>query len=161
MDQVVRTDPRTHYEAVFDVSYGVNINRMNARAHRRLAHVLSGAQVLAGTAAFTSVIANAPGAVPYLGLLVAAVSVIAHFMAPGEKAVQFAELQRRFTKLQGRVGKLTMEAIDREIADIRADAPDGIEALGVPAYNCTTRQIGRPDAQLREHFGHRLATMLA
>ena len=161
MDQVVRTDPRTHYEAVFDVGYGVNINRMNARAHRRLAHILSGGQVLAGTAAFTTVVANVPGAVPYLGLAVAALSVLGHFMAPAEKAVQFAELQRRFTRLQGRAAKLGIDAIDREIAEIRADAPDGIDALDVPAYNCTAQQIGRPDAQLRVHVGHRLASLLA
>lgn len=153
--------PRSHYEAVLDVRYGLRFNELNERLYRRLDLLFGFVGLFGGTSAFVAVVGSAPVLAACASALVAASAVIERLVRPVEKAVAHAEFRRRFGDLDARSGALDLVAVDAELRRLQADGPLGFAALARPAFNANLRSNGRQDALTPESRLERFAAWFA
>ena len=150
-----------HYQAVLEVRYGIHYNAANERLFRRLKFAFEFVTLFAATAAGGAFLTQDPKLAAQSALGLAALSVLAHLVAPGELAARFNEGYRRFTALDRRAAAMTAGEIRDAIGELRADLPWGISALGPVAYNRTMRANGRDDAADRLTTWQRLVALMA
>lgn len=135
-----------HYQAAFEVRYGIHYNAANERFFRRLKFAIEFITLFAATTGVAAYVNQDPALAGMAALGLSALAVMAHLLAPGELAIRFNEGYRRFTELDRLTQTMTAAEIKDAIGKIRADLPWGVGALGPIAYNLTMRANGRDDA---------------
>lgn len=141
------SDP--HYQAVLEARFGIHYNVLNERFFRRLKFVFEIVSFLSGTAAVGAVLGNRPDLMMVAGVAIAVLAGANLLLSPGEAAVRFNEIYRRFTDLDRRAKSLKADEIREAISAIRADAPWGIDSLRPYAYNRCLEANGFADGLMR------------
>jgi hypothetical protein len=145
----IRTDPRTHYEAVLDIGYAIQWNALNERLFRRLDAAIKIIMLFFSTTAVGGYLASSPRIAAFSALLLAFLTIFDVVISPGRKVCEFNEAQRRFTELEGKAPQLKLPDLEREIRTLRAQhTTPGISGLSTVAYNQNVRSNGRLDSQL-------------
>lgn len=156
-----RTDPRSHYEAVNDVKYGQRLMLITGRFNRRLDKMLTGTQLLLGTAAVGGLLATMPTLATIAGVLIAVLSLIQILCEPAIKAHICEQQRKRWVALLGVAPDLDLNELDKRIAAIREESVPEIELLRVPAYNQVMQEISRSEWRLPEKSWHRFMAAIS
>lgn len=153
------TQIRTLEQAVADVRYGIEFGRLNERFWQRIDTTLNLVQVLAGAMALAGALSRAD-VLAAAGLAMAVVSALQIALQPGRRAAGFLVARQAFHALNKRAWQFSVDEIDAALEDLRATAPQGLDALALPALNAVNRQHGQAE-QHRLHLGAKLAAALA
>ncbi|NQD37459.1 hypothetical protein HPT27_10505 [Permianibacter sp. IMCC34836] len=156
-----RTDPRSHYEAVTDVKYANRLMLITGRFLRRMDKVLTGAQLLLGTAAVGGLIATKPTLATVAGVLIAVLSLVQILWEPAIKAHICEQQRKQWAALLGVASELELNELDKRIAAIRAETTPEIDLLRVPAYNQVMLEISRSEYQLPESRWQRFMSAIS
>lgn len=140
-----RTDERTSYEAVGDIRYSIRYFHLQRRFFRKIEGLFRLVYVVAGSSAFAGYLSKDPKLAGIAALVTAIVTALDIVWSPGSKAQTCFEIVRRYTDLDRKSNKLTLEELDDEIHNIRnyTEAP-AIEALRIPALNDSLLERGLP-----------------
>lgn len=157
----VRTDPRTHYEAVGDISYNCKFYLMQERFFSKLAGLLRMVTFVAGSSAFAGFIATKPKLAGIAGLVAAVATGLDFIINPSQKAYVCNEAQRRYREIERRAPKLNLEELDDLLAEMKTFTAPCVEALRRPAYNGSCEERSRPDYKLKVSLWERLIAKLA
>ncbi len=157
----MQTYPRTHYEAVLDVRYAARYCLLQRRLYTRAMALFLGVELLGGSAAFAGWLGNTPALAAWSALMLAIVAAANIVFGPAEKRMLCELQRRRWTALDARAPGLTLEELDREIAQLRAEEIPEIELLRQPAFNDAMRENGRTDALVPLTFAERMVSSIA
>jgi len=145
---------RTLEMAVSEVRFGAEFGRLNMRVWQRLDTCLNLLQVLAGALALAGAFSNGR-VLAAAGLVMAVVSALQIALQPGRRAADFKMAHMEWQRLAAQVWGMELYALDVRLAELRAAAPDGFDALGIPAMNIVNRRHGSTEVHpmsLRERF---------
>lgn len=157
----VRTDERTHYEAMGDISYNCRYYLMQGRLFAKLAGVFRFVSIVSGSAAFAGFISSEPKLAGIAALVVSAITALDIIVDPSRKAYVCNEAFRRYREIDRQAMKLNLEELDERLAEMRCFEAPSIEALRKPAYNNSCEERGRLDCKLEVSFWERFVATLA
>lgn len=144
----VRTDERTPYEAMGDISYNCRYYLMQGRLFAKLAGVFRLVSIVSGSAAFAGVISSEPNLAGIAAMIVSAITALDIIIDPAKKAYACNEAYRRYREIDRQALKLSIDALEDRLAEMRAFEAPSIEALRKPAYNNSCEERGRPESKL-------------
>jgi hypothetical protein len=152
---VTQTPPRTKEEAARQVNYSIRLHALHKRLYDRIRVVLAIVQLLASSAVVVEAIANKPWAVTSFGVIVATLGFLDIAYDFAEHAANHGVWRREFSELAARMGGLTLEELDSELARIEGDAEVDFESLRTIAWNDTLRTFGvegamRPESRTQK-----------
>jgi hypothetical protein len=133
---------RTHYQALLEAKFHARYNDLNESLYRQLDRILTATSLLAGAGAFVNLLTKVPGLTEIAGLIFSVAAIVQALSTPGVRAVEHRELARRFQQLVSQAPSLDLSALDRELNELRAGAPNGFESLNPIAQNDVLRSEG-------------------
>lgn len=156
-----RTYERTHYEAVGDIRYAIRYFHLQRRFFGKVEGLFRLIYVVAGSSAFAGYLTSSAELAGLAALATAVVTALDIVWSPGSKRQICAELTKRYTELERKSRKLTLEQLDDEIGFIRETDAPAIEALRNPAYNDSVVERGLQSWKLELSYWQRLMAALA
>lgn len=152
---------RSKPEAILDVRYGARFGEMNERYYRHLDTFFGFVGLFGGTSVVVGIAASNPTLSAMSGAVVAACAIVERLVRPVEKALEHCTCKKRFADLDARSAMLSLEDIDSELRRLQMDAPIGISALAIPAFNANLKSNGLENAVVAETIWQRLVNCLA
>lgn len=152
---------RTQAQAVAEVRYAIEYGAMNERLWQRLDTALNLTQATAGALALAGAMATQGRAAAVAGVVLAIVSALQLTLQPTRRSVAFRDVRLGLHDLAKRAWQLPLAELDAALEDVRKTAPQGLAALGRPAFNAVQRQHGHADKVLPLRWHERLAAALA
>ena len=140
---------RTHFEAVFDIKYGIQFNDLNSRFYRRIDSAFSVINVLGGSAVFIGLFKQMPITSAAIGLFIAILSYIDREIKPIEKAIKCERQKKKFGKLFAKTDTMTLQDIDKELRLLQSHSPLTIDSLAMPAFIKTMNSNGFDSSYLK------------
>lgn len=156
-----RTDERTHYEAMGDVSYNCRYYLMQQRLFAKLAGLFRFVSILSGSAAFAGVISSEPKLAGIAALVTSITTALDLIIDPAKKAYTCNEVHRRYREIDRQASKLSLKALEDKLAELRGFEAPTIEALRKPAYNGSCEERGRPESKLKVTVWEKFMAKLA
>ncbi|AOY00117.1 hypothetical protein [Jeongeupia sp. USM3] len=156
-----RHDARTHYEAMLDIGYGYHFNDLCERLYRRVDFVFGAIGLIGGCAAATALLPTSGTAVAIAGITLAGNAIIERLIGASARAERHNEFKRRYWALRAEATGLTTTDLDRKLAQLQADGPNGLNGLASVAYNANVLAAGRDDATIPTSRWSRLLACLA
>lgn len=145
----IRTDPRTHYEAMGDLAYNCRYYLMQELFFSKLSGLLKMVTFLSGSSAFAGFLAADPKLAGIAGLVSAISTGLDFIINPAQKAYACNEVYRRYREIERGAAKLTLDKLDALLVEMKAFTAPSIEALRRPAYNDACVERSRADAKLK------------
>lgn len=137
-------------EAILDIRYCIRLNHLLRRFFRRLDAIISGVELIAGTAVFVSFFQENPEMAVKIALCVAVASMLNRVIKPAEKAYQADELYRRYEQLRSQADQMTLSEVDAAMSELRQMPVSDIEGLRNVAYNDNLRESGFAGSCVKE-----------
>lgn len=152
---------RTKAEAVLKLKYSIRLHHLHCRLYGRLKTALAAISLLAGSAAFLSVVQAMPGVVAAMGVIIAAASYADVLVNLSGKAVLHNLWRRQYAAIDTKMQALDLSALDAALAEVAMDTEEGIEALRAVAYNDTLKSFGHEDGMRPENRMERFVRAIA
>ena len=137
-----RVDGRTHFEAIGDICYGSRYYHLQARLFGKIDGLFKLITVVAGSSAFAGFLSGSPKLAGIAALVTAVITALDVVWAPGSKHFICSDLSKRYTAIERKGRKLSLEDLDDEIWTLREVEAPAIEALRIPAYNDSVVERG-------------------
>lgn len=141
---------RTKPEAVNEAEYNIRLHQLQQRLFKRVRRALALSAVIASSA----VVVNSFGTVPWLttvfGLIAATAGFLDYTGDYAERAACHGMWIRDYANLLRRKADLSLDEIDAELAQLKAEAQVEIESLRVVAWNDTLKSLGFEHAMREE-----------
>lgn len=151
---------RTREIAVAEVRFAIEFGSLNERFWRRIDSGLNFTTIAFGALALTGAMQSQPWLSASSGIVLAIVSALQIGLQPFKRSVDFRDAKRAFHDLNARSPSLDLADIDAELERLRRDAPQGVDALSMPALNIVNQRHGHGPARTLR-FGERVAIALA
>ena len=145
----IRTDPRTHYEAMGDIAYNCRYYLMQERFFSKLSGLLKMITFLSGSSAFAGFLSADLKLAGIAGLVSAISTGLDFIINPSKNAYVCNEVYRRYREIERSAAKLTLEKLDAQLVEMKAVNAPSIEALRRPAYNDACVERSRADVKLK------------
>ncbi|MEH6413832.1 hypothetical protein [Pseudomonas sp. CGJS7] len=130
---------------MLDIDYAVCFSEANCRLFTRLKKVFVLINLLAGSAAMTTLLSKNATIAAIAGIVVAMISMIDLVYDPGAAAAAHMRDKQAFLSLRSRYSRLSLEGGDSELAKIKMSATHGLQSLARPAHNENLRHHGRKE----------------
>lgn len=156
-----RLDERSHFEAVGDIRYAARYFHLQARLFGKVDGLFRLTYVVAGSSSFAGFLTGSPKLAGIAALITAIVTAFDIVGSPGSKRLICSELSKRYTELDRKSKKLTLEDLDEEIWRLRETDAPAIEALRVPAYNDSVSERGLGSCRLTTTWWQEFVASLA
>jgi hypothetical protein len=156
-----RVDGRTYFEANGDLCYGSRYYHLQARLFGKIDALFKLISVVAGSSAFAGFLSGSPKLAGIAALITAVITALDVVWAPGGKHFICSDLAKRYTAVERKGRKLSLEDLDDEIWTLREVEAPSIEALRIPAYNDSVVERGLPSYQLPTTWWQRMMAALA
>ncbi|WP_055000630.1 hypothetical protein [Pseudomonas cannabina] len=114
-----RFDERSHFEAVGDIRYSVRYFHLQSRLFGKVDGLFKLIYVIAGSSSFAGFLTGSQQLAGVAGLVTAAVTALDIVWSPGSKRLICSELAKRYTELDRKSKKLTLEELDEDIWRLR------------------------------------------
>lgn len=137
-----RLDERAHFEAVGDIRYASRYFHLQGRLFGKVDGLFRLIYVVAGSSSFAGFLVGNPMLAGFAALSTAVVTALDIVWSPGSKRFICSELSKRYTELDRKSKKLTLDELDEELWRLRETDAPAIEALRVPAYNDSVSERG-------------------
>lgn len=156
-----RTDERSHFEAIGDIRYASRYFQLQARLFGKIDGLFKLTSVVAGSSAFAGFLSGSPGLAGIAALVTAVITALDVVWAPGSKCLICSDLSKRYTELERRGRKLSLDDLDDEIWKLRETEAPAIEALRIPAYNQSVVERGLESKKLAITWWQNIVAFLA
>lgn len=153
--------PRDKDEAIRCARYQLRLHFLHYRLYGRIRRAVAFVSLLFGSAALYGVFKDNASAIGLAGIAVAALSTADLVMGWADRAARHDAWRRRMADLIARSHDLTMEDIDRELAQLEGDVDDELESLRVPAFNDMLRSNGLESAVRPERVVEKFVRLFA
>jgi len=144
----------------FDLKYGYWFNLLCERLYSRIDFLLNFVQLVGGSGAALAVVNGSPQLVVTAGLALAVCAAISLLVQPAIKAERHRVTRCGYLSLDAKLESNRIDGLVVALADLRREAPIGLGALAVPAFNATLR-AGNRDGVRSLTLGQWLAQLIA
>lgn len=142
---LLRTDPRTVYEAIFEIEYGAALATRHCVLYRNLDRGIRILTAFLASGVVVGLLAQAPMLSTVLSVLTALCTAFTAVVDLSKIADKHDHDRRAFVELRAKADSMALGKIDKALGKIRVDAALTLRGLYYPAYNEATHRIGRPD----------------
>jgi hypothetical protein len=156
-----RADERSHFEAVGDICYSSRYFHLQARLFGKIDGLFKLISVVAGSSAFAGFLSGSPKLAGIAALVTAVITALDVVWSPGSKHFICTDLSKRYTALERRGRRLSLEDLDDEIWTLREIEAPAIEALRIPAYNDSVVERGLESQKLTTTWWQDFVAFLA
>lgn len=137
-----RADARGQFEAIGDICYASRYFHLQARLFGKIDGLFKLITVVAGSSAFAGFLSASPKLAGIAALVTAVITALDVVCSPGSKHLICSDLSKRYTALERRAKKLSLDQLDDKIWRLRQTDAPAIEALRNPAYNQSVAERG-------------------
>ena len=156
-----RADERSHFEAIGDICYASRYFHLQARLFGKVDGLFKLLTVVAGSSAFAGFLSSSPKLAGVAALVTAVITALDVVCSPGSKRYVCSDLYKRYTSLERRAKKMSLEELDARIWKLRQIEAPSIEALRIPAYNDSVVERGLTSQKLCTSWWQDLMAWLA